>query len=79
MASLTIGWETRPAMFTIKSNAVAMSHNLPKDSEHKVYVHGLIQYKDEDSADAYFICEFEDGRCFYADPRYIRFIDGGGS
>ncbi len=77
MSTISIGWATRPAMYKIPSEYVAKKYNLSVGEEYKVYVHGIFQVKDVDGAEVYFICEFEDGRCCYADPQYIRFIDGG--
>lgn len=77
MSGIKIGWATRPAIYTIPSESVAYNLKREKGKEYPVHVHGIFQYKDEDSADVFFICEFEDGQCCYADPRYVRFIDGG--
>lgn len=77
MAEVKIGWATRRARYKIPSDAVAKLHGLEKGVSYPVYVHGIFQVKDSDEADVYFICEFEDGRCCYATPNNIQFVDGG--
>ena len=70
---ITIKWQRRRAIVT--QNTHQAIYNKLTEGEHPCYVFGLFQVAEEDEVQPYFICELNDGRCIYASPEQIRFVD----
>lgn len=71
-----VGLDGRPAVYRPNKFA-AKRLGIEPDTEVNVTALGLYQVTDGDEAGPYFIIELEDGRCRYAAPDEIQFVDRG--
>lgn len=60
---------------TVTQNKWSAAHNNLKEGTHTCHVLGLFQVENDVEVNPYFICEMDDGRCIYAEPTQVRFID----
>lgn len=72
-SGIEVYWQRRRA--TVTQNRWNALHNHLDEGEHTCHVLGLFQVANEDEVTPYFICEMNDGRCIYAEPTQVRFID----
>ena len=70
---ISFSWQHRRA--TIVLNAHQAAYNKLPSGTHLCHILGLFQVADEEDVNPYFICEMNDGRCIYADPTQVCFID----
>lgn len=61
---------------TVTQNASQAAFNKLTEGANQCHVLGLFQFSDgEEEVRPYFICELNDGRCIYADPIQVTFLD----